>query len=74
MGQKAELVEESDYKRLQERTGHVRKKCPKVSADTLKVKPVEDRECDVSSDRNTQQLPLDITFGNRGAKPELKCS
>ncbi|SRR6266853_5806039 len=69
----AELVEEMDSERPEQRGGHVRKEFFQVSTDTLEVKQAEVTKYDVGYDRHTQQLPLDITLGNRAAKANSEC-
>jgi hypothetical protein len=66
---KAELVEEFCRERLEERGVHVRKNGFQESADTLEIKYAEVRKSEVRRDWRMQQLPLDVTMGDRGAKP-----
>jgi len=67
------LVEEMYPEFLEERSGHIRKKCLQVITDTPERKPLEVRECDTSWGWRMQQLPLDFMIRNRGAKPNLEC-
>ena len=70
---KAELVEELYAELFEEGGGYVRKKGFKVRANTLEIKPAEVRICDTYVDRYMQQLPLDVTIGNRGTKANSDC-
>ena len=64
----AKLVEELYSERLEERGVHMRENGFQETTDTHEVKHAEVRMCDVCDDRSMQQLPLDVTIGNSGAK------
>jgi hypothetical protein len=57
---------------LEERGGHVRKKCFQVIAVTPEHKLAEVRKCDLNCDRRMRQLALDLTIGCRGYKANLE--
>ena len=69
---KAELVEEVDFERHQERSGYVSKQRLQVLADAREGKPAEVGECDVGYDPLERYFPPDITVRRRGAKANLK--
>jgi hypothetical protein len=69
---KSELVKELYHERLKEWGLQVRKNGFQESADTQEVKYAEVRKNDVHRDWSMQQLPFDVTIGNRGAKPNGK--
>ena len=66
------LVEELYSESLEERAGHVSENGFRETTHTHEVKRAEVRMCDVCDDRGMQQLPLDVTTGNSGAKANLE--
>jgi len=69
---KAKLVEEVDFERHQERSGHVRKQRLQVLADAREGKPAEVRKCDVGYDPLERYFSPDIAVRRRGTEANLK--
>ena len=68
----AELVEEINTERPEERGGHVRKQGFQVTAVTTELKSAEVRKSDLNCDRYMRLLAFDLTIGYSGPKAYLE--
>jgi hypothetical protein len=71
-GRDAELVEEINIEPLEERGGHVRKKCIQVTDDTPEGKSAEVRKNRLNCNWCMQLLALNLTIGFSGYKAYLE--